>query len=141
LTRQAPACSSSPASRTTTRTRRSTSTRRSPPPRPRPPSFYVTATERASATAAAAAKARITRLFADKVVAKYPTIFPASDAIIDLKPNVVAFVISQLQGYSLLASPVDVKGVAYEEIVGSNLRGDRGESSPPATPAAWPSPC
>src|ERR1700736_5130960 len=34
---------------------------------------------------------------------------------------------SQLQGYSLLASPVDVKGVAYEEIVGSNLRGDRGE--------------
>jgi type I restriction enzyme M protein len=89
--------------------------------------FYVTATERANATAAAAAKARITKLFADKVVAKYPTIFTASDATIDLKPNVVAFVISQLQGYSLLASPVDVKGVAYEEIVGSNLRGDRGE--------------
>ena len=82
---------------------------------------------RANATAAAAAKARITKLFADKVVAKYPTIFTASDATIDLKPNVVAFVISQLQGYSLLASPVDVKGVAYEEIVGSNLRGDRGE--------------
>jgi type I restriction enzyme M protein len=39
-------------------------------------------------------------------------------------PKLVA---SQLQGYSLLASPVDVKGVAYEEIVGSNLRGDRGE--------------
>jgi type I restriction enzyme M protein len=89
--------------------------------------FYVTATERANATAAATAKARITKLFADKVVAKYPTIFTASDATIDLKPNVVAFVISQLQGYSLLASPVDVKGVAYEEIVGSNLRGDRGE--------------
>jgi type I restriction enzyme M protein len=89
--------------------------------------FYVTATERANVTAAAAAKARISKLFVDKVVAKYPTIFAASDATIDLKPNVVAFVISQLQGYSLLASPVDVKGVAYEEIVGSNLRGDRGE--------------
>lgn len=29
--------------------------------------------------------------------------------------------------YSLLESDVDVKGHAYEEIVGSNLRGDRGE--------------
>jgi type I restriction enzyme M protein len=40
---------------------------------------------------------------------------------------VAAFVVSQLQGFSLLGSPVDVKGVAYEEIVGANLRGDRGE--------------
>jgi len=39
----------------------------------------------------------------------------------------LAYVVAQLQGYSLLESPVDVKGVAYEEIVGSNLRGDRGE--------------
>jgi type I restriction enzyme M protein len=89
--------------------------------------FYVTAAERANATAAATAKARLSKLFAEKVAAKYPTIFAASDASIDLKPTVIAFVISQLQGYSLLASPVDVKGVAYEEIVGSNLRGDRGE--------------
>src|SRR4051812_8362449 len=29
--------------------------------------------------------------------------------------------------YSLLESAVDVKGIAYEEIVGANLRGDRGE--------------
>ncbi len=29
--------------------------------------------------------------------------------------------------YSLLESDIDVKGRAYEEIVGSNLRGDRGE--------------
>ncbi|MET8230816.1 N-6 DNA methylase [Micromonospora sp. NPDC005298] len=89
--------------------------------------FYATASERASATSAASAKARIQRLFEAKVLAKYGAIFPASDSNIDLKPNVVAFVVSQLQGYSLLASPVDVKGVAYEEIVGSNLRGDRGE--------------
>lgn len=89
--------------------------------------FYATAGERASATAAVTAKNRIQKVFADKVVAKYPTIFTTSDQLIDLKPNVVAFVVSQLQGYSLLHSPVDVKGVAYEEIVGSNLRGDRGE--------------
>ncbi|MFR9804940.1 N-6 DNA methylase [Pseudonocardia sp. RS010] len=89
--------------------------------------FYATAAERSSATAAISAKKRIQRVFTDKVVKKYPTIFPGSDMEIDLKPMVVAYVASQLQGFSLLASPVDVKGVAYEEVVGSNLRGDRGE--------------
>lgn len=90
-------------------------------------SFYATPTERESATVATAARKRIQDLFTNKVVSKYPTIFGAKDATIDLKPGVVAYVVTQLQGYSLLASPVDVKGVAYEEIVGSNLRGDRGE--------------
>lgn len=89
--------------------------------------FYVTASERAGGTTAAAAKSRIQKLFNEKVLNKYPTIFSAGDTTIDLRPTVIAFVVSQLQGYSLLASPVDVKGVAYEEIVGSNLRGDRGE--------------
>src|SRR5690606_24853923 len=45
----------------------------------------------------------------------------------ELKAKTVAFVVGQLQRYSLLSSPVDVKGVAYEEVVGANLRGDRGE--------------
>ncbi|MGV0160319.1 N-6 DNA methylase [Mycobacterium colombiense] len=89
--------------------------------------FYATPSERASASVATAAKKRIQELFENKVVSKYPTIFESKDARIDLKPSVVAYVVTQLQSYSLLASPVDVKGVAYEEIVGSNLRGDRGE--------------
>jgi type I restriction enzyme M protein len=89
--------------------------------------FYVTASERSNNTMAASAKLRIQELFADKVVNKYRAIFMANDAVIDLKPSVIAYVVSQLQGFSLLTSPVDVKGVAYEEIVGSNLRGDRGE--------------
>lgn len=89
--------------------------------------FYVTASERANGTSAASTKTRIQKLFQNKVVAKYGAIFSSSDSVIDLRPTVIAFVVSQLQGYSLLASPVDVKGVAYEEIVGSNLRGDRGE--------------
>ncbi|HEY3713196.1 MAG TPA: N-6 DNA methylase [Jatrophihabitantaceae bacterium] len=89
--------------------------------------FYATASERVNATAAASAKSRIQQIFDSKVLTKYGAIFAAADHLIDLKPTVVAFVVSQLQGYSLLASPVDVKGVAYEEIVGSNLRGDRGE--------------
>lgn len=89
--------------------------------------FYATPGERENATIATAAKKRIQDLFTAKVVKKYPTIFDTKDMSIDLKPSVVAYVVTELQGYSLLASPVDVKGVAYEEIVGSNLRGDRGE--------------
>lgn len=89
--------------------------------------FYATPSERQKAAVATSAKRRIQQLFTDKVVLKYPTIFDDKDMVIDLKPSVVAYVVTELQGYSLLASPVDVKGVAYEEIVGSNLRGDRGE--------------
>lgn len=89
--------------------------------------FYATPSERANATLASAAKKRIQDLFKDRVVKKYPGIFDARDETIDLSPAVVAYVVTQLQNYSLLLSPVDVKGVAYEEIVGSNLRGDRGE--------------
>jgi len=89
--------------------------------------FYVTPAERASTTSASAAKRRIQKLFEEKVIKKYPTIFEERDRTIDLKPGVIAYVVSQLQSYSLLYTPVDVKGVAYEEIVGSNLRGDRGE--------------
>lgn len=89
--------------------------------------FFATPSERSSSTVASAAKKRIQSLFEQRVVKKYPTIFDVKDAIIDLKPEVVAYVVTELQGYSLLRSPVDVKGVAYEEIVGSNLRGDRGE--------------
>jgi type I restriction enzyme M protein len=89
--------------------------------------FYATSAELSSGTSAASAKSRIQKIFAEKVLRKYPTIFTGADRELNLKANVVAYVVSQLQRYSLLASPVDVKGVAYEEIVGSNLRGDRGE--------------
>ena len=68
---------------------------------------------------------RIGALF-NKVKDDYPTIFKRSETI-DLKPVVLAYLVSQLQMYSLLESDIDVKGRAYEEIVGSNLRGDRGE--------------
>lgn len=89
--------------------------------------FFVTPSELTNAMNAASAKARLTKLFNQKVINKYPTIFVGADREIQLKPNAVAYVVSQLQHCYLLASSVDVKGVAYEEIVGSNLRGDRGE--------------
>jgi type I restriction enzyme M protein len=89
--------------------------------------FYVTAVELSNSFAASAAKARIQKILGERVVERYPTIFVGADRELNLKANVVAYVVSQLQRYSLLASSVDVKGIAYEEIVGSNLRGDRGE--------------
>ena len=88
--------------------------------------FYVTSAERASDTGRQRARRRIVKLFEDKVAKKYTGLFKSTDSI-ELKPEALSFVVAQLQGYSLLKSSVDVKGVAYEEIVGANLRGDRGE--------------
>jgi len=90
-----------------------------------PVSFYVTASERQSLTGQMKAKARVDKLFRD-VTDDYPQIFKRGDEI-ELRPPVLAYIVSQLQMYSLLDSDIDVKGKAYEEIVGSNLRGDRGE--------------
>lgn len=87
--------------------------------------FYAAANERGGLNGPMKVKARLDRLFAE-VKHDYPTIFPANEAI-DLAPPVLAYLVSQLQMYSLLESDVDVKGHAYEEIVGNNLRGDRGE--------------
>lgn len=87
--------------------------------------FYAAANERAGINGPLKVKRRIDALF-ESVKDDYPAIFQANDEI-SLKPQVLAYIVSQLQMYSLLESDVDVKGHAYEEIVGSNLRGDRGE--------------
>jgi type I restriction enzyme M protein len=87
--------------------------------------FYSAGNERNSLNGQLKVKKRIDQLF-DAVKADYPAIFKSNDEVA-LKPNVLAYLVGQLQMYSLLESDVDVKGHAYEEIVGSNLRGDRGE--------------
>jgi type I restriction enzyme M protein len=89
------------------------------------PNFYVTASERRTLNGQLKAKARIDKLFKD-VKNDYPQIFKRSEEV-ELTPSVLAYIVSQLQLYSLLDSDVDVKGKAYEEVVGSNLRGNRGE--------------
>ena len=88
-------------------------------------SFYVTSKEQEHPDGQLRCKKRIDGLFT-KVRKKFPTIFKAGDEI-ELNRTVLAYIVSQLHSYSLLDSTVDVKGVAYEEIVGANLRGDRGE--------------
>lgn len=87
--------------------------------------FYASATERNGMVGQMKVKSRIDFLFKD-VKADYPQIFKATEGI-ELDPRVLTYLVSQLQMYSLLESDIDVKGRAYEEIVGSNLRGDRGE--------------
>jgi type I restriction enzyme M protein len=88
--------------------------------------FYVTQNERTSMDLQGRVKARLDRIFRDRVLAKYPTIFKSNERL-EMSGATLAYVVSEMQQYSLLDSSVDVKGVAYEEVVGSNLRGDRGE--------------
>lgn len=87
--------------------------------------FFAAANERHGLNGPVKVQKRIEALFA-QVKDDYPTIFKKSEGL-DLKPSVMAYLVTQLQMYSLLESDIDVKGRAYEEIVGSNLRGDRGE--------------
>ena len=68
---------------------------------------------------------RITPLF-KQVKERYPYIFEPDERI-KLNLKVLAYIVSELQRYSLLNTQTDVKGQAYEELVGANLRGDRGE--------------
>ena len=87
--------------------------------------FYASAAERHGEAGPKAVKRRIDALFA-AVRAEFPNIFAPNEAI-QLNPSVLAYIVQQLQMYALLESDIDVKGRAYETIVGSNLRGDRGE--------------
>jgi type I restriction enzyme M protein len=87
--------------------------------------FFAAANERNGVNGPLKVQKRIEALF-QQVKNDYPTIFEKTEPI-KLKPGVLAYLVTQLQMYSLLESDIDVKGRAYEEIVGSNLRGDRGE--------------
>jgi len=68
---------------------------------------------------------RLNKLFR-KVQSRYKYIFKGNE-IIELNNTVLKYVISELQRFTLVDTETDVKGEAYEEIVGPNLRGDRGE--------------
>ncbi|MGK2963717.1 MAG: N-6 DNA methylase [Gemmatimonadaceae bacterium] len=87
--------------------------------------FFAAGNERHGINGPLKVARRIEQLFS-RVKDDYPSIFESSEGI-RLKPTVLAYLVTQLQMYSLLESDIDVKGRAYEEIVGSNLRGDRGE--------------
>jgi type I restriction enzyme M protein len=56
----------------------------------------------------------------------YGYIFGADDTL-KLNSKVISYIVTELQKYSLLDTDFDYKGQAYEEIVGANSRGERGE--------------
>jgi type I restriction enzyme M protein len=62
----------------------------------------------------------------EKVRNRYKYIFRPNESL-ELNDDVLGYVVSELQRFSLVDTETDVKGEAYEEIVGPNLRGDRGE--------------
>jgi type I restriction enzyme M protein len=90
-----------------------------------PLEFYATALEKKSNDGRLTVFNRISKIF-DAVKKQYPAIFDANDEI-KLQPRSLAYIVGELQRYSFLSTNIDVKGKAYEELVGANLRGDRGE--------------
>ena len=93
----------------------------------KPLEFYATSEERSNPDGQLTVKKRISKIFEQvKKKKKYKQIFDANDEI-KLSARSLAYIVSELQKYSLLNTNIDIKGKAYEEIVGANLRGDRGE--------------
>lgn len=92
---------------------------------PAPLEFYTTSEERSNPDGQLTVCKRISKIF-ERVKKKHGKIFDANDEI-KLSPRSLAYIVSELQKYSLLNTNIDIKGKAYEEIVGANLRGDRGE--------------
>lgn len=89
--------------------------------------FYATSEERSNSDGQLTVKNRIEKIF-DRVKKekKNAKIFDPNDTI-KLNPRTLSYIVSEIQKYSLLNTRIDIKGKAYEEIVGANLRGDRGE--------------
>lgn len=92
---------------------------------PKPLEFYTTSEERSNPDGQLTVQKRISQIF-QRVKKRHGKIFDANDEI-KLTPRSLAYIVSELQRYSLLNTNIDIKGKAYEEIVSANLRGDRGE--------------
>ena len=93
--------------------------------------FFIGNEERRSRLGQGRLRNTIEQLYSE-VRHRYPYIF-GSDETIRLTDQVLAYVVGELQRYSLIRTRADVKGIAYEQLVGSNLRGDRGEFFTPRT--------
>jgi type I restriction enzyme M protein len=92
---------------------------------PAPLEFYAASKERNNPDGQLTVKKRLSQIFT-RVKRKHGKIFEQNEEIL-LTPRSLSYIVSELQKYSLLNTNIDIKGKAYEEIVGANLRGDRGE--------------
>ena len=68
---------------------------------------------------------RVAELFIE-VKKQYKNIFRGNEEI-TLSDRALAFIVSELAKYDFTRTDIDAKGVAYQELVGVNLRGDRGQ--------------
>ena len=75
---------------------------------------------------------RVLQLF-NEVKREYKSIFRGNEEI-TLSLRALAFIASELAKYDFTRTDVDAKGAAYQEIVGTNLRGDRGQYFTPRGP-------
>ena len=87
--------------------------------------FWAGPTEQFDEKGRKAIRSRIEPLFRE-VKKKYSSIFRGNEEI-TLSDRALAFMVSELAKYDFGRTDVDAKGAAYQEIVGTNLRGDRGQ--------------
>lgn len=87
--------------------------------------FWAGPTEQFEEEGRRAIKRRIVSLFKD-VKNSYKAIFKGNEDI-TLSDRALSFMVSELAKYDFGRTDVDAKGAAYQEIVGTNLRGDRGQ--------------
>jgi type I restriction enzyme M protein len=90
-----------------------------------PVEFFATSKERNYKDGQASVFNRIAKIF-DEVKKRHSQIFESNDEI-KLSPRTLTYIVAELQKYALLSTNIDIKGKAYETLVGANLRGDRGE--------------
>lgn len=88
--------------------------------------FFVSPNETETTDGQVRLANRINTLYKRLVLPKYGKIGFVGDRI-DIRPAVMARIVAELKDYSLLATGPTVKGAAYEEIVGANIRGEKGE--------------
>lgn len=89
------------------------------------PRFWAGPREQFSDEGQKEIKKRVDSLFAE-VKKQYSNIFRGNEEI-TLSNRALAFIVSELAKYDFTRTDVDAKGVAYQELVGVNLRGDRGQ--------------
>lgn len=93
------------------------------------PRFAIrNADERNTRTGQQEVKERVEVLFRNvKTRKEYKGLFDEAVEGIRFNADVVAYIVAQLEKYDFLRSSVDVKGMAYETIVGPTLEGVKGE--------------
>jgi type I restriction enzyme M protein len=87
--------------------------------------FFVHPKEQFTTEGQEEIRKRIIQLFTS-VKKEYSRIFKGNEEI-SLSNRALAFMASELSRYEFSRTDVDAKGAAYQEIVGNNLRGDRGQ--------------